>query len=119
MSTFSVEREDQNVQSRIQKKREYEEKAAKKLENDQKAKDENERLLLICEDHIVKGIVHVLSLNLTAKIGILKLVFARKDAKSSLRLPHANRLLGELLPPSPEDDSDAMAIEEAHNVAAL
>ena len=65
------------------------------------------------------GIVHVLSLNLTAKIGILKLVFARKYAKSSLRLPRANRLIGELLTPPPEDDSDALEIEEAHNVAAL
>ena len=103
----------------MQKKRGEEEKAAKKLENDKKAKTENERLLLIYEEHVAEGIVYVLSLNLTAKIGILKLVFARKDAKSSLRLPHANRLLGELLPPSPEDDSDALAIEEAHNVAAL
>ena len=47
MSTFSVEREEQNVQSRMQKKRDEEEKAAKKLENDQKAKAENERLLQI------------------------------------------------------------------------
>ena len=80
------------------------------MENDQKAKAENERLILICEEHVAKGIVHVLSLNLTAKIGILKLVFARKDAKSSLRLPRANRILEELLPPPPEDDSDALAI---------
>ena len=46
-------------------------------------------------------------------------MFARKDAKSSLRLPRANRILEELLPPPPEDDSDALAIEEAHNVEAL
>ena len=46
-------------------------------------------------------------------------MFSRKDAKSSLRLPHANRLLEELLPPPPEDDSDALAIEEAHTVAEL
>ena len=51
MSTFSVEGEEQNIQSRMQKKRDKEEKAAKKLENDKKAKAENERLLLICEDH--------------------------------------------------------------------
>ena len=110
MSTFSVEGEEQNIQSRMQKKRDEEEKAAKKLENDQKEKAENERLLLICEEHVAKGIVHLLSLNLTANIGILKLVFARKDEKSSLRLPHANRLLEELLPPPPEDDSDALEI---------
>ena len=89
------------------------------MENNQKAKAENERLLQICEEHFSKGIVHILSLNLTAKIGILKLVFARKDAKSSLPLPPENRLLEELLPPPPEDDSDALAIEEAHNVATL
>ena len=44
MPTFSVEREEQNVQPRMQKNRDEEEKAAKKLENDQKAKAENERL---------------------------------------------------------------------------
>ena len=89
------------------------------MENNQKAKAENERLLLICEDHVAKGIVQVISLNLTVKIGILKLLFARKDAKSSLRLPHANRLLEEILPLTLEDDSDALEIEEAHNVTAL
>ena len=119
MSTFSVEIEEQNFQSSMQKKRDKEEKTAKKLENDQKVKADNERLLLICEEHVAKVIVHVLSLNFTANIGILKLVFARKDAKSSLRLPRANRLIEELLPPPPEDDSDALSIEESHNVAAL
>ena len=103
----------------MHKKRDEEEKAAKFFENDQKLKAENEMLLPICEEHASKGIFYVLSLNLTAKIGILKLVFARKDAKSSLRLPHANRLLEELLPPPPEYDSDALAIEESHNIAAL
>ena len=119
MSTFTVKREDQTVQSRMQKKRDEEEKTAKKLENYQKAKAENERILLICEENVAKGIVHFLSLNLTSKIGILKLVFARKDTKSSLRLQRANRILEELLLTPPEEDSDALEIEEAHNVAAL
>ena len=43
---------------------------------------------------------------------------ARKYAKSSIRLPHANRLLEELLPLPPEDDSNALEIVESHNVAA-
>ena len=89
------------------------------MENDQKAKAENDRLLRICEEHVSKVIVHVLSLNLTHKIGILKLVFARKDAKSSLWLPRANRIHEELLHPPPEDDSDALSLEEAQNVATL
>ena len=89
------------------------------MENDQKAKAENERLLLIFEEHVAKGLVHVLLLNLTAKIIIVKLVFSRKDEKYSLRIPCANRLLEELLPLPPEDDSDALAIEETHNDAAL
>ena len=38
MSTFSLEREEHNAQSRMQENRDEEEKAAKKLENDQKAK---------------------------------------------------------------------------------
>ena len=99
----------------------------KKLESDQKAKAEHNRLLPICVEHVARGIVHVLTLNLNtstpsgvpSKIEILRHMFERKEANSSLRLLHANRLLEELRPPLSEDDSDSLEIEEVHNVAAL
>ena len=97
----------------------------KKLEIDQKAKAEHDRLLPICKEHVARGIAHVLQLNLNnsspsevpSKIDILRHVFERKEANSSLRLPCANRLLGDLLHPPPENDADALAA--ALEVSAL
>ena len=87
------------------------------MESDQKAKAEYDRLLPICKEHVARGIAHVLQLNLNnsspsevpSKIDILRHVFERKEANSSLRLQRANRLLEDLLHPPPKDDGDALA----------
>ena len=76
-----------------------EDKDARKLEKDQKAKEEHVWLLPICQGHIEKGIEHILSLNLDAKREILKHVFNHPEAKSALRVTRANRFLQDLLSP--------------------
>ena len=78
---------------------------------------EQNRLLPICKEYVTRGIVHVLQLNLNnsspsevpSKMEILRHVFERKEANSSLRLQRANRLLEDLLHPPPKDDGDALA----------
>ena len=125
MASFQAEKEVQKDGTRLQKKKDEEQKALKKLESDQKAKAEHDRLLPICKEPVARGIDHVLQLNLNnsspsevpSKINILKHALERKEGNSSLRLQRANRLLEDLLHPPPEDDGDALAA--ALKVSAL
>ena len=61
------------------------------------ADEKREHLLQICEEHVQKGIEHVLGQNLDVKRDILKYIFNHAEAKTSLRVPRANRLLEELM----------------------
>lgn len=92
MASFQAEKEVQKDGARLQKKEDKEQKALKKLESDQKAKAEHDRLLPICKEHVARGIAHILPLNLNnsspsevpSKIDILRHMFERKEANSSL-----------------------------------
>ena len=75
-----------NEKARVHKKNTDEDRDARKLEKDQKAREEHVRLLPIYQRHISKGIEHLLSLNLDAKRDILKHVFNHPEAKSALRV---------------------------------
>ena len=99
LSEYQREKEHLNQKARVHKKKTDEDRDARKLEKDQKAREEHVRLLPICQRHISKGIEHLLSLNLDAKRDILKHVFNHPEAKSALRVARANRFLQELLSP--------------------
>ena len=74
-SEYQREKEHLNEKAWVHKNKTDEDRYARKLEKDQKAREEHLWLLPICQRHISKGIEHLLSLNLDAKRDILKYVF--------------------------------------------
>ena len=65
------DREANTEASRAQKKKVDLEKAAKKLEKEREAKELHYKLLPICQEHVRKGLLHVLALKLGPKRDIL------------------------------------------------
>ena len=99
LSEYQREKENLNEKARVHEKKTDEDRDARKLEKDRKAREEHVRLLQICQGRIAKGIEHLLSLKLDAKRDILKHVFNHPEAISALRVARANRFLQELLSP--------------------
>ena len=105
IASLQRERQENNEKAQTKKQLEDEAKKANKLERERKEKEEHERLVPICQAMVDEGLQYVMSLKLDQKREILKHVFKHPDAKKSLRLPRANRLLDELLSGPPEEDA--------------
>ena len=97
IAALQREKDDHREAARVHTKKVDLEKAAKKLVKERDAKDLHEKLLPICQEHLKKGLDHVLSLNLDPKKDILKHVFEHAEVKSTLRLKRANELLRECI----------------------
>lgn len=110
MAELQRERQQKDETSKSQKKKADEIKAAKKADKERDAKETHDRLLPICTEHVAKGIFFCVSLKLDHKREILKHVFKHVEATSTLRAARANRLLEDLISPTPEDDNAEIGI---------
>ena len=82
------------------------EKAAKRFEKERKALEIHDKLLPICQEHVKRGLQHLLSLTFGSKRDILKYVYDHLEANSNLRVPKANKLLTKQF--STTDGTDAI-----------
>ena len=95
------------------------EKAAKKLQKEQKAREEHVRLFPICSQHVALGLDHVLKLTVPQKIAILKHVYNHPGAKKSLKMADANQYLKDVMPAVPTLPVDTSEGEYLNNVNSI
>ena len=94
IAALQREKDEQKAATKANKKQADVDAAVKKSLKIQEAKEEHERILPNCLEHLGKGIEHVLSLRLDPfKRDILKHVFQSKEVNSKLRVARANELL--------------------------
>ena len=99
LSEYQREKEHLNEKARVHKKKTDEDRDARKLEKDRKAREEHVQPLPLGQGQIEKGIENLLPLTLDAKRDILKHVFNHPEVKSALRVARANRFLQDLISP--------------------
>ena len=108
VATLRREREGKAEKSREQKKKEEEDKAAKKLEKERETEEKRQE----AQAHFEKGFDHVNSLKIKEKIQVLKYVFDRVEAKSTLRMQRANIILHELFHSKASVEESECGIDE-------
>ncbi len=75
LSEYNNEVKAQKASVQAEKKKVDAEKAANKVRRDQQAKEQQQLLLPICEEHASQGLAHCLSLSLVTMKEVLKYVF--------------------------------------------
>eukprot|EP00956_Cyclotella_meneghiniana_P008732 scaffold11931_cov56-Cyclotella_meneghiniana.AAC.4 len=75
MAIVRRERDEKTEAAKQKKKQDDVEKAAKKAEKEQKAREEKERLGPVCNEHVQKGLAHVLGLKVDQRKEILRIHF--------------------------------------------
>ena len=93
LSVLNAEKQEQAELARKKKKKEGKDREARKAEKARKAKEEEEQSLPIVKELVSHGLSHCLSQVLPTKIKILKYQFNHSEAKSSLKLARADKLL--------------------------
>ena len=119
MAEIQKEKDEKNEASRAEKKIAAVEKAAKKLQKEQKAREEHVRLFPICSQHVALGLGHMLSLTVPQKVAILKHVYNHPEAKKSLKMADANQYLKDVMPAVPTLPVDTSEGEYLNNVNSI
>ena len=119
MAEIQKEKDEKNEASRAEKKIAAVEKAAKKLQKEQKAREEHVRLFPICSQHVALGLDHVLKLTVPQKVAILKHVYNHPGAKKSLKMDRANQYLKDVMPAVPTLPVDTSEGEYLNNVNSI
>ena len=93
LSALAAEKQELVELARKKKMKEGKDKEARKAEKARKAKEEKEQSLPIVKELVSRGLLHCLSQVVPMKIKILKYQFNHPEAKSSLKLNRADKLL--------------------------